>query len=264
MRSKSALLASILLAATAAFAETRVVHVSASVAGTGRTPEQAKREALDRARDEALSRTASIRVAAQQLRLRGEQADGTVRDAFSSLVQTSTEGRIVDETVTYTTRLENDVPVYDAMLTAVVELEDGAPDPGFTLDLVTEPGSPTLRDGEELAVEITASRRCYLTLLQIGGDGRPVLLVPNGFMAETVLEAGRTLRIPAKTAEFRFRARLAGPESERQQLLAIGTLDPVTFTIDPGEDGFTALNRWLLRIPAARRAESLRDYQIGK
>jgi hypothetical protein len=255
----------LLLAATAASAETRVVQVSASVAGTGRTPEQARREALDRARDEALSRTASIRVAAQQLRLRGEQADGTLRDGFSSLVQTSTEGRIVEETVTYTTRLENDVPVYDATLLAVVELEDGAPDPGFTIELAADPASRTLRDGEELAVEVTASRRCYLTLIQIGAGGRPVLLVPNGFMTETVLEAGRSLRIPAKTAGFRFRARLPdGTEDDREQLLAIGTLDPVTFTIDPGEDGFTALNRWLLRIPAARRAEALRDYQIGK
>src|SRR5262245_18784715 len=98
MTSRPVLVASLLLAATAASAETRVVHVSASVAGTGRTPEQAKREALDRARDEALSRTASIRVAAQQLRLRAEAPDGTTSDGFSSLVQTSTEGRIVEET----------------------------------------------------------------------------------------------------------------------------------------------------------------------
>lgn len=262
--------------ALAARAETRVVEVTASVAGTGRTPEQARHEALQRARDEALVRTAGVRVAAQQLRLRAEEADGNVRDGFSSLVETSTEGRIVDESVTYRTRLENDVPVYEATVVAVVELADGARDPGFTLHLATEPSSRTLRDGEDLALEVTASRRCYLTLIQIGSDGTPGLLIPNRFVAEIALEAGRTLRIPAKSSEFRIRARIPeGRERDRERILAVATLDSVTFTLDieagnelstdaAAEKSFTALNRWLMRIPVARRAEALWEYEIGR
>ena len=265
MSGKAAIAASLVFVATAAFAETRVVEASASVAGTGRTPEEARREALARARDEALARTVGVRVAAQQLRLRAEEADGTLRDGFSSLVETSAEGRIVEEDVTYRTRLENDVPVYEATIRAVVETEDGARDPGFTLDLATEPSSRALRDGEDLVLEITASRRSYLTLIQIGSDGALALLVPNRFQAEVVLDAGRVLRIPGTSAEFRVRVRLAdGHGREREQILAVATLDPVTFTLDAGEDSFTALNRWLLRIPISRRAEALWDYEIGK
>ena len=273
---RTALAASLCVAPVAASAETRVVEVSASVAGTGRTPEQARYEALQRARDEAVVRAAGVRVAAQQLRLRSEQVDGTVRDGFSSLVETSTEGRIVEERVTYKTSLENEIPIYEATLVAVVALEDGARDPGFTLDVVTSPGRRTLRDGEPLVLEITASRRCYLTLIQIAADGTLEVLVPNRFTGKSAIEAGQTIRIPATSSGFEIRARLPeGRERERERLLAVATLEPVTLTLDAGagdeladEDpagrSLTALNRWLLRIPVSQRAESLWDYEITR
>jgi hypothetical protein len=253
-----------------------MIEVSASVAGTGRTPEQARQEALQRARDEALTRTAGLRVLAQQLRLRSEDPDGTVHDGFSSLVETSTGGKIVDERVTYKTRLENDVPIYEANLVAVVALEDGARDPGFTLHLATLPETHTFRDGEPLVLEVTASKRCYLTLIQIGADGTLSRLLPNRFVPVAGIEAATPVRVPSKSAGFVIRASLPeGQERARERLLAIATLDPVTFSLDADSSGeismddraateFTALNRWLLRIPAARRVESLWDYEIAR
>ena len=273
---RAAVAVAVVTTAAVAWAETLTVEVSASVAGTGRTPEQARREALQRARDEALVRTAGVRVSSQQLRLRAEDTDGTVHDRFSSLVETSTEGRIVDERVTYHTRLENDVPIYDADLVAVVALEDGARDPGFTLDLVSQLRTRTFRDGEPLTLEVAASRRSYLTLIHIDADGTLDVIVPNRFVAVAAIEAGQTMQIPARSATFLIRAKLGdGQERARERILAVATLDPLTFTLDTGitgelsvEDraanGFTALNRWLLRIPVARRAEALWDYEIAR
>jgi len=271
-----ALAASLCLIAAAARGETRTVEVSASVPGTGRTPEQARREALQRARDEAVIQAGGVRVAAQQLRLRSEEAGGAVRDGFSSLVETSTEGHIVEEQATYRTRLENDVPIYEVSLTAVVELEDGVPDPGFTLDLAAETGTRTLRDGEPLALSVTTSRRCYLTLIHIGADGTLERLLPSPLAPEIVLDAGPAVRVPSKASGLLIRARVSeGREREREGILAVATLDPVTFTPDRGGtdelaaqggagDGFTALNRWLLRIPVARRAQALWEYEIAR
>jgi hypothetical protein len=261
------LAASLSLVVPAAWAETRTVEVSASVPGAGRTPEQARREALQRARDEAVVRAAGVRVAAQQLRLRSEESDGTLRDGYSSLVETSTEGRIVEEQVTYRTRLENDIPIYEVTLAAVVELEEGTADPGFTLDLATPTGTRMIRDGEPLVLEVTASRRCHLTLIRIGSDGGLELLLPGPPAREIVLDAGRTMRIPAQSSGFLIRARLSpGQEREHEGLLAVATMDPVTFTLEAGGTGdrFTALNRWLLRIPVARRAQALWEYEIAR
>ena len=271
-----ALAASLCVAIPADGAETRTVEVSLSVPGTGRTPEQARREALQRARDEAVVRAAGVRVAAQQLRLRSEEADGTVRDGFSSLVETSTEGRIVAEQASYRTRLENEIPIYEVTLVAVVQLEDGVPDPGFTLDLATETGTRTLRDGEPLPLQVTASRRCYLTLIHIRSDGTLQLLLPEALGPEIVVEGGRTVWVPSRSAGLLIRARLSpGREREREGVLAVATLDPVTFTLEaegPDElsseggprDGITALNRWLLRIPVARRAQALWEFEITR
>jgi hypothetical protein len=271
----AAVFATLYVPTVAASDETRVVTVSVTVPGTGRTPEQARREALQRARDEAVVRAAGVRVAAQQLRLRSE-VDGTVRDGFSSLVETSTEGRIVEEQVTYRTRLENETPIYEATLVAEVELAEGARDPGFTIELSTDTMTRTLRDGEPLILRATASRRCFLTLIQIGEDGALELLLPNRFMAEAGIGAGQSIRIPAKSAGYQIRARVPeGRERERERILAVATLDPVTFALDEQESGelssddaagkgFTALNRWLLRIPVARRAETLWDYEITR
>jgi len=148
-----------------------------------------------------------------------------------------------------------------------VAIEEGTRDPGFTLDLATHPGSRTIRDGESLVLEVTASRRCYLTLIHVGADGTLDLVVPNRFVPEVALDAGRTIRIPGKSAEFEIRAQLPeGRERERERLLAVATLDPVTFPLDvgAGDEGFTAFNRWLLRIPVARRAEALWEYEIAR
>jgi hypothetical protein len=131
-------------------------------------------------------------------------------------------------------------------------------------------------DGEPLVLEVTASRPCYLTLIHIGADGTLELLVPNPFLVEMVIDAGRTIRVPDRSAGFQVRARLPqGRERERERILAVATLDPVVFTLETGAgdelsaDGgagnsFTALNRWLLRIPVARRAEAFWEYEITR
>jgi hypothetical protein len=261
-------------AAESAPPETRIIEVTASVRGADRTPEQARREALQRAREEAVADAVGFRVAAQQLRLRSEH-DGELRDSFSSLVETTTEGRIVRDQVAYTTRLDGDIPVYDAKLRAEVALEDGVRDPGFTLGLATVPSTRTYRDGEAVVLEVTASKHCYLTLFQLDADGALEVLLPNRFLAQSEIAAGETIRIPRKSAGFEIHARLgSGSERERQQVLAIATLDPVGFDLGASEgdelsgegrtDGLTALNRWLLQIPVVRRAEALWDFEIAR
>jgi hypothetical protein len=81
---------------------------------------------------------------------------------------------------------------------------------------------------------------------------------------------------PREIRGLQIRAQLPeGGERERERILAVATLDPVTFALDaeagdelasgdPAGKDFTALNRWLLRIPLARRAETLWDYEITR
>lgn len=261
------LLATAIVAPATPFAEPRSVEVlaEARVYGLGRTPEEARREALQRAREDAVSQVTGIVVSAQQLRLRSE-ADREPRDAFSSLIRTSTSGRIVREEVVYRTTVEDDVPVYHAMLRAEVVVEEGARDPGFTLELETRPAGGTIRDGEELSLEIVASRDCYLTVLNVLSDGTLAHLFPNDHASNNRVEAGRKVRLPADGHPFRIRAVLPpGRSRDHEQILAVATLDPVPLILEETEglqEAVTSLNRWLLGIPLARRAEALWSFEI--
>jgi hypothetical protein len=254
-------------------AETRTVEVTAEVHGLGRTPEEARREALQRARDMAVAEVAGIRIAAQQLRLKTEDP-GQVRDAFSYLVHTSTYGRIVREEISYRTSLVDDVPVYRATLRAEVVLEEGDRDPGFALELRARPDSHIFREGEPITLELTSSRDCYVTLLDIDPGGGIALLFPNAYDGDNRLSAGRPLVLPRPSRGVEIRAR-RGDEGAgtHERILAVATLDRVPFVLDESdedeivpaaarEDAITALNRWLLRIPADRRVEALWNYEV--
>jgi len=265
--------AMVVAAAPAHATETRTVEVTAEVYGLGRTPEEARQEALQRARDKAVAEVTGIRIAAQQLRLKTE-APGEMRDTFSYLIHTSTHGRIVDEEAAYTTTLRDEIPVYRVTLRAEVVLEQGERDPGFAVELKTAPESHTFRDGEALVLEITASRDCYLNILNIGSDGSIGLIFPNRWTAETRVLAGKPLRVPGATQGFEVRARLRDDrESDREHILVVATLDRVPFNLEESIEGelvpavereatLTALNRWLIRIPVARRTETLFDYEV--
>jgi hypothetical protein len=253
--------------------ETRTVEVTAEVHGVGRTPEEARREALLRARDKAVAEVAGIRIAAQQLRLKSEHADA-VRDAFSYLVHTSTHGRIVREEVSYRTALLDDIPVYRATLRAEVVLEEGARDPGFALELMTRPESHTYRADEPITLQLIATRNCYVTVLDIDPDGEIGLLFPNEYDGDNFLAAEQVLILPRASSGFEIRASRDGERrGGYEQILAVATLDRVPFLLEDDvedeivpdierEDAVTALNRWLLRIPVNRRTEALWAYEV--
>jgi len=273
-RHRSTLCVAIALAAWFPLAsETQTVEVTAEVFGLARTPEQARQEALQRARDEAVARVAGIRISAQQLRLKSEQA-GTVHDAFSYLVHSSTHGRIVKEEVTYTTRLQDEIPVYRATLRAEVVLEQGTRDPGFELELWTRPGSHTYRDGESIAIEIASSRDCYLTVLNLHSDGAISLLLPNRYEGANHVSSGETFRLPGQSDGFEIRVQLSPDRRrEREQLLVVATLEPVPFVMrenvgaevvpeNERDITLTLLNQWLVRIPVERRVEALWDFEV--
>lgn len=266
-------LAAMIFVGAATAAETRTVEVSAEVHGLGRTPEQARSEALQRARDKAVAEVAGIRIAAQQLRLKSEN-ESSVRDAFSYLVHTSTYGRIVREEVSFRTELIDDVPIYRATLRAEVALEEGSRDPGFALEISARPESHVFRDGESIEIELVASRDCYLTVLNISGDGGIDLLFPNTYDGQNQLSAGQAVRLPRPGQGFEIRAGKARHGAATQeQILAVATIDPVPFGVDGDtaeeivpeiarQAAVTALNQWLLRVPVDRRVEALWTYEV--
>jgi hypothetical protein len=259
---------------------TKVV-VSAEVAATGRTPEEAWREALGRARAEAVSRVAGFSVWAQDLRLRSESEQG-VLDAFSSLVHTSTAGRILSERVERHSRLDEELGVafYGVTLEALVASQGGARDDGFLLEIETTPASPHLRDGEELRLTFRSTREGYLTVLNVLADDRVALLFPNPYDEDRLLAEGEERSVPGEEARrrgVRFRAFLPeGRERAAEMILAVITRDPLPLDFPAAPDvagelpvldyqaSAELLNGWLVAIPLDRRAEATWQYVIHR
>jgi hypothetical protein len=221
----------------------------------------------------AVAEVAGVQLTAQQLRLKSEQDDG-VRDAFSYLVLTSSQGRIVNEEVAFETRIEGDLPIYRALLRADVMLERGARDAGFQLEVQTLPDSPTLRDGESLTLVLTPSRDCYVTVLNLRADGSVVRIFPNDLSLDHRIPGGRASRIPDPEDGFEIRATLdPGHRRQQEQILVVATVDPLTFRpsehrpeelVPPSvvSQDLSTLNRWLLQVPIERRTESLLAYDV--
>lgn len=258
---------------------TRVV-VSAEVAATGRTPEEAWREALGKARAEAVARVAGFSVSAQDLRLRSE-SDERVLDAFSSLVRTSTAGRILDEKVERRSRIDEELGVafYGVTLEALVASQGGTRDPGFRLQIETEPGSPHLREGEELRLSFRSTREGYLTVLNVLSDDRVALLFPNSYDTDRRIGEDEPRPVPGEEARRRgVRLRVFLPEGRdraAEMVLAVVTRDPLPLDFPaPGDSrelpvldyqsSAELLNRWLVGIPLDRRTEATWQYVVHR
>ena len=104
-----------------------------------------------------------------------------------------------------------------------VELWTAAKSAAATRDVGTvSKKNAKYRVGEKIAVSIRASRRCYLTLLNIGTSGKLTVLYPNTLHRDNVLEAGKEVRIPGEGDGFEWEI-LGPPGVER--LKAVATLE---------------------------------------
>lgn len=63
----------------------------------------------------------------------------------------------------------------------------------------------TYFDGEDLVLDVSANRNCYIKLYHIDVNGKVSLILPNRYSRDNLLEAGRVYHIPPPGAGYRFR-----------------------------------------------------------
>jgi hypothetical protein len=98
------------------------------------------------------------------------------------------------------------------------------PDSEFKIALWTDHKDNVYRAGEDIYINFIANRDCYLTLIDIGSDGRVKILLPNQYQKDNLAKAGYVYRIPSQSAKFTFKAN--EPPSE-EIIKAIATLEDV-------------------------------------
>ena len=88
----------------------------------------------------------------------------------------------------------------------------------------TENEQLQFREGESIPSFVRANQDCFLTVLAVNPTGEIVLLVPNKWVRELKVPAGKTVRIPNEQMEFEF---AAVPPHGLTELKVIATKRPV-------------------------------------
>ncbi|MCX6139045.1 MAG: DUF4384 domain-containing protein [Ignavibacteriales bacterium] len=252
------------------------------------TLKEARAEAIKQAQAEAVRQIVGMQVQSEQARWQSEHMVGEATkyfDLFSEAHRSTCFGRILQQQVlkegldAVAADGMTGQQLYSVVMDVEVMKEVGKSDPGFIVQLslnkdifaVGAAGS----DADEVIAFIIASQDCYLTLLSLSADTVRVLL-PNGYMQENKLLAGRKFEFPsvdARASGIRLRAQLPPAQKHAAEMLvAIATKQPRLFATER-KDGifnsiptyigaYTALTRWLVQIPPDERTEASVTFEI--
>ncbi len=241
------------------------------------TPEEARRQAFDKARVDALSK---VRLEVTGVTSRS-QRDNSAHESYDHFIQfstTRTQGKIVEVDTLFDAPEVPQVPgrtsvfQYRATIRAKIVTKLGESDPTFTL--LMSLNEQTYRDGEVMVIKITSSKDCFVTLFNLYSNDSLSVLLPNKEMSDNFLNAEDTLTIPPTTANWEIPVSLIqGKDNDTEAILAIATKREIPFQATKSliregliaqSDALLAVNRWLVRMDAGQRTEKWAFYQIVK
>lgn len=249
--------------ATETVAVTQRVRLEGTV-----TKADAERAALEAAMAEAVRRVAGVRVTGSETMMTSDSA-GAVSSRYLASVRLDAQGHVLGWVVERARWVTSKGPrgardlVYEATYRVTVGRDAGRADAGFRLTLRSNRDrfgvhGASASGNDEVVVALTATRDAHLVVASISGDSAR-RLVPNQVIASARLVAGESSEWPS--AEWRdrglhFRVGLPDGVGQRTEVLAaVATAEPVPWPrADGGAVSLTEFNRWLVGIPADRRA----------
>lgn len=123
--------------------------------------------------------------------------------------------------------------------------------------------------GEEMFVEARASRRCFITLINLTADSRAIILVPSRVREQSSLAKGDYFRFPTKFEQASGIHLKVGtlPEHKKDReaimVVATKTRQPLPPKLD-NTPYYTAdaVGSWLVDIPLSERTIKVLPYEI--
>lgn len=263
--------------------EADTIEVTRRVYAGDTPPADARRQAIEEAKAEAVRRAVGTEVQATR-RSSTIERGGDVVDRFSQLVRTDASGRVVDSEVLEGDLVEEDGTFfYRVRLRAVVQRERGRPDEGFEVDLSlnTEDGVYVDRgapeESDQLIATIRTTEDAYLTMFSITPDTLRVVW-PNAVSDDTFAPARTEVQFPPEdlrsSGALRFRVQVPnGKEEVTNRLVVVATKSEASFrpvpdyeldgtTVSTARASIDAFNRWLVSIPLDRRAMATAAYDV--
>ena len=243
------------------------------------TPEEARKRALQYARERAIMHAVGIGVQAQTF-LRETEDESGFNDALFSLSQQTSAGKIVEERTPQFDSFEipsDPLPimVYRVRVQVKVDREEGQSDPDFQVQVWAN--KDHFYEGEEMHLGVTATKPCFVTVLNLTAADTVVVLVPHQYRQDRQITPGDTLRIPdveEKDMGIHYRVVLpAGKRRATEMIKVVATRESFAFgqglpkvsiynQVPTRQAALVELQRWLVQIPLDQRAEAQLLYEI--
>lgn len=256
--------------------EARWITGKGMVVAANISPEKAKQQALERARQNALEQM-EIGIESQIQMIRGENKE-QIFDNFIEFSRSTVRGKIVEEKIVKWNNyfLEDGTPVYEVTLQAKVVSELGKPDPGFQLRL--QLNQTTYRDGEEMVITVRSTRDAYLYIFNWLEGDTVVMLFPNPYFQDNFLPADSLFVFPPPDMQhlLALEVNLPSNRTETQELImAVAVRKKIRFPAAISNSSGLAylptlrsalleLNKWLLNFKLSERVENAQLYRIVK
>jgi hypothetical protein len=263
--------------------EVKTVTATGSCLAVNISAEQAKKIALDNARAEAIKKAIGTKVTEEIFRSVSEvQTVNNVNefnDVFKKFTRSSAYGKIVEETATYETKLENGYPLYIANIEAKVVEEKGEVDPNFKAEIILPKTKFIARDdiqnSDKIEFKLWASDDCYLYLFNVMSNDSVYLILPNEIIKDNTYKIDKNIQSYQKLLNsMRFSVGLPeGKDYALEGLLLIAVKDKIDFKSDLIEQSgkgmiatyksaLTEIMKWLVTIPQNRRTEAFTSFEI--
>ena len=243
------------------------------------TPEEARRRALQKAREQAISFAVGVDVRAHSLLVTREEED--LHEAFLALSEQTSAGRIVEErSVEWQTFTlpGNPLPtsIYRARVQVQVDEEKGSPDPDFKVRVALN--KEQFYAGEAMRLAITATKRCYVTVFNLTAVDTVIVLLPHAYRQARLVDPGDTLWIPDAEEQamgIHYRVSLpAGQQVTTEMIKVVATKEEYTFgqglpsvraiynQVPTRQAALVELMHWLVQIQRDQRAEAAVMYEV--
>ena len=142
-------------------------------------------------------------------------------DHFSQLTNTMSSGIILEKEV-----LEDEIKtifgneVYEVKLKAKVGKLEGESDPFFKLE--ANLNRDHYQDGDEMIINVTSSKNCFVYVFNILSDETVSTLLPNQYLEDNFLAKGQSLRVPPEKGKItKFRVDLPEGKIQATELIMV-------------------------------------------
>jgi len=232
------------------------------------TPEQAKETAIKKACQMTIEQFSGIEVTGRTTLIQAELNEEITMDHFSKLTTQISNGIILEKIIIKEKNIVESNKIYKQVTVKLkVGKQKGVADPFFSLK--ANLNKSYYQNNEELILNVTPSKDCYLTILNVMSDENVVTVFPNKYRIDNFVKANELFELPNKVDKklgINFKVQLLPNKIEDTEIIkVIATKEPVTISINSDfNTAFEALQNWLITIPRDQIEEVDLQYFIVK